>query len=505
MKKPKETPPAATEGAQSNATGSDELSASNSEAHDAMRSTFSIPQPAGLLGDLASYFYTSARYPMLEGATLGALGLMAGVAGRAFNFEGTGLNLYLLLLAESGRGKEDMARGIERILSGVRERSAFVDDFVGPRKFASGQALNRALASNPCFLTIQSEFGLRLKELNDPRAPASTSELRLSLLDLYAKSGRGDTFRATAYADREKDTQIVKAPSISILGESTPGHVFDNLSFRDIEDGLLPRTLVMEATGDRPPTNPSAYFPPPEELINRFADLVATVTQLGGLNPTPVEPRQVVTSEAGATALNVIQDKFDADFNDKTRDAFDRALWNRAGLNIRRIAGLIAVGCMPGQHCTPVVEAEHVEWAYKFVEHCVGTLARRFRDGMVGQGASRHEAEVRKYVRDYLQMTPVQRNIKYGVPQKIMHVSYLVPLAYLRRRAKQCNAFTQDQRGFNSALNSTLDALCHEATLTKVESHAVHSQYGLNSAMYAIGEPEAWGVKVKASRRFFDD
>lgn len=450
-------------------------------------SSYNLSPPPGLVGELITYFNSSARYPMLEGATLAALGLMAGVAGRAFNFEGTGLNLYLLLLAESGRGKEDMARGIERMLSVVRERCAFVDDFVGPRKFASGQALNRALAATPCFLSIQSEFGLRLKELNDPRAPASTAELRLSLLDLYAKSGKGDTFRATAYADREKDTKIVKAPAISILGESTPGHVFDSLSFRDIEDGLLPRTLVIEALGDRPPTNFSAYALPPEHLASRFCNLVATVMQVGGQSSMPMEPRQVEASAGGAEALSAIQAKFDADYNDKSRDAFDRALWNRASLNIRRIAALIAVGCMPGQHSIPTIERAHVEWAYRFVDYCVGTLASRFRAGMVGGGESRQEAEVRKYVREYLRMKPLERMTKYGVQQRIIYEDSVVPAGYIRRRAKQFAAFNQDRRGFNAALNSTLAAMCQTGSLIRLQAHEAHAKYGLRSEVFLVG------------------
>jgi hypothetical protein len=435
---------------------------------------------------------------MREGSILAALGLMAGVVGRAFNFEGTGLNLYLLLLAESGRGKEDMARGIERILSAVRERCPFVDDFVGPRKFASGQALNRALASNPSFLSIQGEFGLRLKELNDPRAPASTNELRLSLLDLYGKSGQGDTFRATAYADREKDTKIIKAPALSILGESTPGHVFDNLSFRDIEDGLLPRTLVLEVTGDRPPTNSSANFDPPEDLVNRFADLVATVMQLGGPNPMPMNPRQVELSQDARIALSEIQAKFDADFNDTSRTAHDRALWNRAPLNIRRVAALIAVGCMPGQHSIPVIEYAHVEWAYRFVEFCVEGLGRRFRDGLVGTGEARLEGELRKYFADYMRMTPFKRNDTYRVPQKIMDEGHLVPYAYLRKRASQCKAFTDNPRGdYSVGLGVALNGMCQSGIIRKVEALNAEKRFGVRQDLYMIDTPEEWLQKSK--------
>lgn len=502
MKSPKETPPAATEGAHNNATASDELSASRSEEHAANRPSVSLPpHPPGLLGDLSSYFYASARYPMYEGALLAALGLMAGVAGRAFNFEGTGLNLYLLLLAESGRGKEDMARGIERILGAIRGQCSFADDFVGPRKFASGQALNRALASNPCFLSIQSEFGLRLKELNDPRAPASTSELRLSLLDLYAKSGKNDTFRATAYADREKNTQVVKAPALSILGESTPGHVLDNLTFRDIEDGLLPRTLLIECAGDRPATNPNAYAPPHEQLVNRFADLVATVMQLGGANPNPMEPRQIGLSSEAKAALEAIQGKFDADFNDKSRTAHDRALWNRAGLNIRRIAALIAVGCMQGQHSVPTIEYSHVEWAYRFVALCVEGLARRFRDGLVGTGEARLEGELRKYLTDYYRMTPFKRCDTYRVPKKIMHEGYVVPYGYFRKRASQCKAFTDNpRRDFSVVLGAALDGLCKSGVLLRIEAEYADKRFGVRQELYAMGSPEEWGLKPRGDR-----
>lgn len=457
--------------------------------------SFDLPPPQGLLGDLISYFNRTALYPMHEGATLAALGLMAGVAGRAFNFMGSGLNLYLLLLAESGRGKEDMARGIERILGAVRGCSSFVDDFVGPRKFASGQALNGALSSNPCFVSIQSEFGLRLKELNDPRAPASTTELRVSLLDLYAKSGQNDTFRATAYADRDKNTKIVKSPAVSILGESTPGHVFDNLSFRDIEDGLLPRTLVMQATGDRPSANASAYELPDEALVNRFADLVATVMQLGGMNPLPIEPRAIALTPDAQRALAEIQAKFDADYNDKARNPYDRALWNRAGLNIRRIAGLIAVGCMPGQHSTPLVEFSHLEWAYRFVEHCVGTLGRQFREGLVGNGESRLEGEIRSFIFDYVAYTPFKRNDAYQVPKKINHEGHLVTLGYLRQRAKPKPVFNQHPRGMDFALTQTLSSMCRTGALIRIEAREAKLKWGILQEIYVLASPEEWGVR----------
>lgn len=449
--------------------------------------SFDLAPPPGLVGELATYFYTSARYPMKEGAMLAAIGLVAGIGGRSFNYENTGLNLYLLLLAESGRGKEDMRAGIDRVLSAVRPTMPMVDEYIGPDTFASGQALVRVLENTPCFISIQGEFGLRLKELNDPRAPSSVLVLRRVLLDLYAKSGWGGMLRPTVYSEREKNTKTIHAPNVTILGESTPGHVFDNLSFRDIEDGLLPRCLILECNDERPRANSSAGFPPSPELAKRFGDFVAiclTTRQNNTFQP-------VLATRAAADELQAMQDEQDDAYNDGTREPHDRALWNRAGLNIKRVAATIAVGCMPSAAHPPVIEEVHVRWATDFVELCVGRLAHKFREGIVGNGEARQEAEIKKYVREYVKLSPAQRRT-YKVPKRLDDFPGSVGLDYLRRRARRCAAFTQDRRGMDRALSDTLNALCRTGALFKLSEVEVKRQFGMRGEVYALGEIELW-------------
>ena len=501
MKAQKETPPAATEGAEETHVESDELSAVASAPHGSIRSTFDLDPPPGLVGELASYFYTSARYPMKEGAMLAALGLMAGIAGREFNIEGTGLNLYLLLLAESGRGKEDMDSGIERVLGAVRQTAPSVDIFMGPNTFASGQALIHTLGESPSFLSIQGEFGLRLKQLNDPRAPSSTTLLRQIMLDLYAKSGSGKVLRPMVYSDRSKNSKAVTAPAVTILGESTPGHVFDTLSYRDIEDGLLPRCLILECDDERPRSNKTAGIPPNPEMAARLADVVAATFIRRERN----QCQPIVATEDARQALQAMQDELDDRFNDKSRDPADRVLWNRAALNIKRIAGLIAIGCCPApQHVQPAIEKAHVDWALRFVTFCVEGLARRYRDGLVGSGEPRLEGELRKYIREYVAMDPFKRSDTYRVPQKIMREAHLIPYGYLRKRAGQCVAFNTHSRGLGVALNIALDGMCKSGALMKIEAHYAQQQFGTRQELYALGTPEEWGIKPKPKQFFLD-
>ena len=479
-----ETPPAATEGVDYNCAG--EQPQATAETHIAQHS-YALMPPPGLVGELAAYFYSSARYPMKEAAILAALGLVAGVAGRSFNYEGTGLNLYLLLLAESGRGKEDMRGGIDRLLSAVRMNVPMVDEYMGPDTFASGQALIRVLENTPCFVSIQGEFGLRLKELNDPRAPSSVIVLRRVLLDLYGKSGWNGVLRPTVYSERDKNTKLIHAPCVTILGESTPGHVFDSLSFRDIEDGLLPRCLLLECNDQRPRANNSAGFPPPPEMAERFADLVAMCLTMRQNNSC----MQITATPEAAMTMQEMQDELDDAYNDEAREPHDRALWNRAGLNIRRVAAIIAVGCMPSAAAAPIIEEIHVRWAASLVEHSVGQLAYKFREGIVGSGEARQEAELKKYVREYLSLSAARRRA-YKVPQRLSNTPGCIGLDYLRRRARRCAAFTQDRRGFERALSDSLNALCRTGALFKLPPHTVHDKFGLRGEVYAIGDPDTY-------------
>ena len=63
---------------------------------------YTVTPPPGLMGDIARFIYDAAPRPVAEVALTGAIGLMAGICGRAFNISTTGLNLYCLMLAHTG-------------------------------------------------------------------------------------------------------------------------------------------------------------------------------------------------------------------------------------------------------------------------------------------------------------------------------------------------------------------------------------------------------------------
>jgi len=444
----------------------------------AKKSDFSFPP--GLVGEVAEYIFSSSYRPVKEIALAAAIGLVAGITGRSYNISGTGLNQYLVLLARTGAGKEGAATGIDALIAAVRETVPMADQFIGPGSFASGQALIRILDTQACFISILGEFGLTLQQLCDPRANSNQLVLKKVLLDLYSKSGWNKVLRSSVYSDSDKNTRIVQAPNITILGESTPEAFFDGLDQSHIIEGLIPRFMIIEYAGKRPPKNPNAFHPPGEGLVRRLADVITVA-----LNTS----QNFTCSPVGLTAEAItISDTFDVFCDNQINSAgldAEMQLWNRAHLKALKLAGLLAVGCNP--HAPVVTEAEML-WAVEFVRRDVGIILNRFQSGEIGVGDHRQEADIRTAIEDYLVFT-TQQKYQYKVPKRILDLE-IIPYTYLRRRLRLRSSFKNDRRGTNLALQMVLEELVKAGILQQIPPMQVRSEYSIESPLYILGE--AW-------------
>lgn len=440
--------------------------------------TKTISPPPGLVGEIAQYIYSSAIRPVPEVALIGALAMMAGIVGRQFNVSGSGLNLYLILLAPTGTGKEGASSGISNLLARVREAVPNVDQFIGPADFASGPALIRILDEQPCLFSIIGEFGMRVQAMADPRANGAERTLQKALLNIYSKSGWHQTESSIAYSEREKNTKTLFAPALTILGETTPETFFENLSERQIMSGLLPRFMFLEYKGDRPPRNAvSAFCEPPPELVDRIANVATTIIQMQNNNScAPV----LLSSDA-----QKLMDEFDSYCDIKINNNIEvyKHLWNRAHLKALRLAGVIAVGC---NSIKPLINSEIAKWAIDFVMKDVSVIEHRFNENLVGTGEHQYESEIRTAVEDYLVMSKEKRQ-SYKVPDKIIELQ-IIPYTYLRRRLRRVNGFKNDRRGVAIAIQLAIKDLCEAGILQSIPPLVRKEQYRINSDLYVVGE-----------------
>ena len=436
--------------------------------------------PPGMVGEVAKYILSSAIRPVPEVALAAAIALCAGICGRSYNISANGLNQYIMLLAKTGRGKEGAATGIDNLIAAVRQNIPMADNFLGPAAFASGQALVKVLDSRPCFVSVLGEVGLTLQQICDPQAPGPLVMLRRVLLDIYAKSGFQKILRSSVYSDSDKNTRIVQAPNVTILGESTPHTFFNGLEESHILEGLIPRFTVIEYDGPRPPKNPKAFHPPSVELVKVIGELVTVAVNTAQNHtccPVSVSPEAKVIFDA-------LNDYADTQIN-KTASDTEAELWNRADLKAMKLAALVAVGV--NMHA-PNVSAEVAQWSVDLVRRETVTLMRHFSDGEVGTGEAKQESEIRRLFQHFQKLTPEQR-AKHRCPEALMS-SQIVPAGFLTIYVRRLACFKADRRGPTRALQECLSDMVRREVLEMVPLHQLTEEFGMKTPIYYPGK--AW-------------
>lgn len=427
--------------------------------------------PPGLVGEIAQYVLAASIRPVPEVALATAIATVAGIVGRNYNISNTGLNQYLLLLAKTGTGKESVQSSVDRLFGEVQKTVPAADRFLGPAHFSSGPALVKQFQERPCFMSVLGEFGHRLKAMTHPRANGAEKTLMAAMLDIYAKSGWGQMLRSSVYSDKEKNTSIVHAPALTLLGETEPEGFFANLDESTISSGFLPRFTVIEYKGDRPARNRSAWTAPPAELVTRVADMCSTVLSMEQ-NATCT----VVQVDAAALKMLDVFDEY-ADEQIRGSGEVNRQLWNRAHLKALRLAALIAVGVNPYQATVTHAEAQ---WAIDLVKRDVATLLDRFTKGDVGEGDSKLQNDLLAVIRKYL-ATGSERFEAY-------HTRGCVPLRHLQQATASRTAFRNHKLGSNRALKDTLAHLVEQGVLVQVAKKQTEEWFKTTSAVYAVGD-----------------
>lgn len=446
--------------------------------------------PPGLVGEIAQYIYAQAPRPVPEIALAGALGLVAGIVGRAYNISGTGLNQYVLLLAPTGTGKEAIASGIDKLMAQVIRTVPAASDFIGPGEIASSQAIIKYMSRGPTsFVSLVGEFGIYLQQMASVNAPPHLTGLRRFLLDAYNKSGEGKVLRPSIYSDKDKNTAAVLAPSFTLLGESTPEKFYEGLHEGLISEGLLPRFTMIEYHGERPALNPGHLSAQPSfELIDRLSTLCAHALMLNSQH-------KAIHVQTDATARELFQ-QFDAhcDANINTSDReVRRHLWNRAHVKALKLAAIIAVGCNPYD---PTITADVASWAINLVVADVRNLLARFDAGEIGidNDETKQLAKVIVTVKDFV-VSPWPDVAKYaGEGMSNLHSNRIVPYSYVQRRLAAVAVFRKDRIGASGAIKRALKTLCERGDLQEVSRATLAKDYGTSAVAYMVAHPGVFGL-----------
>lgn len=436
--------------------------------------------PPGLLNEIAECIYLSSPRPVVDIALTAAIGLMSGICGRAYNISGTGLNQYLLLLANTGVGKEACAKGIGKIMNAVSQTVHTANSFIGPAEISSSQALAKYLSkTSNSFVSVLGEFGLHMHQLCSVHAPSHMVGLRKLILDLYNKSGNKDVLRSTIYSDKDKNTSEVLSPAFSILGESSPERFYEVLSEDMIYEGFLPRFSVIEYKGKRPPLNEGhEFYVPNPQFIERMAALVAYVS---GKNAQSTVQHVGMNSSA-TEIMRGFSVYCDHQINDASKDV-KRQLWSRAHMKALKMAGIVAVGINP---YFPVVDENCARWAIGLVTKDVRNFVDRFDSHMIGEGEGKQLALIVKAIKQWvtLDWSKVRKTSKAGTEQ--MHIDKVVPYSYLHSRVHNNVSFRSDKRGSTEAIKRCVKTLIEKGELFELQKGDAVKRYQSSSLLYSV-------------------
>jgi hypothetical protein len=459
----------------------------------------SLPALPGIVHETAAYLYRISRNPSAEFALTGALALMAGICGRAFNVSGTGLNLYMMLLAKTGTGKESVKTGLNKIVSTIagediqfelrQDDTAIapgIRDFISGSRFASGQGLLRAITEHPSCLFTQDEFGQSLERYHHAPTASNDNMIKYVLLEAYMSSGENSKLYGTAYSDKTKDTITINSPAVSLLGISTPELVFRTLTAEDIASGFIPRFIIVEKLDD-------VQFNYADTNVSMSKYLNGYITQLVEVvkarNNGAVQ-HVTLTEEAAALSLDHMHWCSD---NVKNGTLGISELWNRANLNALRVAALLAVGV---NYYKPVITLDQMRWAVDFVNSCVYNLVDKFDpssgaaiDTLVGTFETRCNATIDGMIQRYI--TPNGKVYRNRF-RKELHAKGIINYAYLAANSANSAAFQNTpQRGTATrTLKEIIQRLLDEGVLSEVSVADTVLEHKTTGKLYQIHKNE---------------
>jgi hypothetical protein len=445
--------------------------------------------PPGLVGEIAQYIFDSAPRPVKEIALGGAIALMAGIVGRSYNISGGGLNQYVLILAGTGRGKEAIATGIDKIMSRVVKTVPTAMEFIGPAEIASPQALTKYMAKIPCFVSMIGEFGLKLQQLSSMRATPMDVGLRRMILDLYSKSGEGKVVRPTIYSDKDKNTECILSPAFSLMGESTPERFYGALSESMVSEGLLPRFFIIEFDGLRPPLNENhIHVKPSEDLINKVATLCANSQMLNSQNKSV----NVEQDYEATQLLNEFSEFCDNEINRSDRD-LQAQLWNRGHLKALRLAATVAVGINPWQPC---VTADIAQWSINMITRDINSMLTKFELGEIAADdeESKQLGMCCSFIREYL--TKDWEHIsKTKATTALLHSEKIIPMSYIHKKCSNSVVFRKDKKGASEAIRKVMKILVERGDIVKL-SGLQASKYDTTSECYMLKNQSLISIRL---------
>lgn len=295
---------------------------------------FEIP---GFFKEYFKYSMETAHYPNKLLTLGGGLTFLSMLAGRVFkDRRGTHPNIYWVSLANSGTGKEH-ARRVNKNLAIATGLMGYIGDNI-----ASGEGLEDSMLLTKKKLFMLDEMDTLFNSLKQRDARAEAMMQRL--LSFYSAV---DSFYSMRVKAKQKDVpfgEVICNPFLVLYGTALPKYFYGALEERVLENGLIPRTIIVDADIPRKSGDP-VDIAPPETLIEMINVLKEKALEGGDL--ASINPVVRMLAETDEVRQLLAEDQAYCDervrFFQMHNELAAQALWTRAHEKVCKLAILYAI------------------------------------------------------------------------------------------------------------------------------------------------------------------
>lgn len=342
-----------------------------------------VTHPPGILRDIAKFITDSAPKRQPELSLAGAIALAATCTQRIYRSNmGNFTSLYMVLVARSTEGKEHPQGAVTNILT-----QAGLGHLLAGSGYTSAGAVFSALLSQPSHLAIIDEMGKLLK-MSRAKGNSNGEAAIDKLVEAFGKLDgaiRPPVYSkmtlTKAQAAAVSDPTVIHNPAITVLGATTPGTFYANLTDDLVQDGFLGRLIVVESQLPRQLISlKDNRGEVPAHIIQWCQRVNLPVQRQGDMAnlPMPDMPAHTVEMTIGPECHDMLR-AFELELNN-LKDQYEPE-----GLDVllgRTYEKALRLGMIAAKACNPdalKVGLDHLEWSISYVRHYDLAMIRAVR------------------------------------------------------------------------------------------------------------------------------
>lgn len=465
------------------------------ELADLLVQEWDFTYPPGLVGEIANHIYQTSYYPLAIGSLFSALAMCGGIFSNKYYFQNSGLNLYMILTASVGEGKDDLHSIPCQMLKQLQDKATdefpdgsmhgYFDGYIANGTFTSKKAILRCFEKKASMAIMTDEIGKEFAIMLRPNAGQAKVELKAFLLNAYGRSGPNKKLDGTTYANEEDDVNAQTGRSLSMFGVSNPTSFRDAVQTDDVADGFFARFLVASDASASDGKNKNAGAPMSEYLAWSLATACARCPQ----DVDSVLYEEVPITPEANIYMAQIQQAYRKRRNKYNDMDMRKSLISRAPQNLNRIAAMIAVGQYfwdPAKYEDgPIITLEDVEWSLGFVSGCIHNVFEEVKQGVFDPNS---DARIIKVVQVVHNAIIGEKSIK-GKAADLMALGF-IDRNYIMQsigNAKCWRAQFNYGRPKPTLLDATLKEMVDRNYLVPA-NQMERTQYNLQRTVYKVGE-----------------